>query len=233
MDGQVIYADLNLTRDTGLEHSSPPSLPQNELNGVNQVYFRNVSDACQGSSWHKLALQLSCVGMLLLVLTVIGLSVSVMFLRQKSSIERSSVIVQESRNVTTARPPLLKCPTNWRPLRDKCLFFCHSSKPWNDSLADCFTKESSLLLIQDQEELRSIQSMIDKGVLFWIGLNFTLSEKNWKWINGSFLNSNILQITGDAKENSCVYISNSQILSENCDAEIKWICQKELKCCQK
>ncbi|KAB1254598.1 Killer cell lectin-like receptor subfamily B member 1 [Camelus dromedarius] len=144
--------------------------PKNELNGVNQVYFRNVSDACQGSSWHKLALQLSCVGMLLLVLTVIGLSVSV----DDSDVLKTKVLNRKK-----------QCDCS---REQECN---NSSKPWNDSLADCFTKESSLLLIQDQEELRSIQSMIDKGVLFWIGLNFTLSEKNWKWINGSFLNSNM------------------------------------------
>ncbi|XP_007469416.1 PREDICTED: killer cell lectin-like receptor subfamily B member 1 [Lipotes vexillifer] len=181
MDRQVIYADLNVSRNAGLESSSPPSLPQ------------------------------------------------MIFLRQKST-EKSSMDAQENRKETTERPVLLKCPTNWQLIRDKCLLFYDTYKPWNDSLADCFTKESRLLLIQDQEELRLVQNRIDKGgILFWIGLNFTLSEKNWKWINGSFLNSNMLQITGDAEENSCVCISRTQILSENCATENKWICQKELK----
>ncbi|XP_026949149.1 killer cell lectin-like receptor subfamily B member 1 isoform X2 [Orcinus orca] len=181
MDKPVIYADLNISRNAGLESSSPPSLPQ------------------------------------------------MIFLRQKST-EKSSMDVQENRKETTERPVLLKCPTNWQLIGDKCLLFYDTYKPWNDSLADCFTKESRLLLIQDQEELRLIQNRIDKGaIMFWIGLNFTLPEKNWKWINGSFLNSNMLQITGDAKENSCVYISRTQIISENCATENKWICQKELK----
>ncbi|XP_067554719.1 killer cell lectin-like receptor subfamily B member 1 isoform X2 [Pseudorca crassidens] len=181
MDKPVIYADLNISRNAGLESSSPPSLPQ------------------------------------------------MIFLRQKST-EKSSMDVQENRKETTERPVLLKCPTNWQLIGDKCLLFYDTYKPWNDSLADCFTKESRLLLIQDQEELRLIQNRIDKGaIMFWIGLNFTLPEKNWKWINGSFLNSNMLQITGDAKENSCVYISRTQITSEDCATENKWICQKELK----
>uniref|UniRef100_A0A8C0I5I2 Killer cell lectin like receptor B1 n=1 Tax=Balaenoptera musculus TaxID=9771 RepID=A0A8C0I5I2_BALMU len=215
MDRQVIYADLNVSRNAGLESSSPPSLPQN---------------VCQGPPWHKFALKLGCAGIILLALTVIGLSVSVIFLRQNSSTEKSSTDAQENRKETTERPVLLKCPTNWQLIRDKCLFFSDTYKPWNDSLADCFTKESRLLLIQDQEELRLIQNRIDKGgIPFWIGLNFTLSEKNWKWINGSFLNSNILQITGNAEENSCVYLSTIQFFSENCATENKWICQKELK----
>ncbi|KAI5934106.1 killer cell lectin-like receptor subfamily B member 1 isoform X2 [Manis javanica] len=190
MDGQVTYADLSVSRNCLPKSSSPPSLPQ---------------DVCQGPLWHRFALKLCCVGVMLLTLTVIGLSAS-------------------------ERPGLLKCPLDWLPIQEKCLFFSRTFKSWNDSLADCSTKESSLLLIKDQEELRLIQNEIsDGGILYWIGLNCTLSEKKWKWINGSFSNSNILKITGNAEENSCVYISWTQITSESCEVENKWICQKELK----
>uniref|UniRef100_A0A8C3WB48 Killer cell lectin like receptor B1 n=1 Tax=Catagonus wagneri TaxID=51154 RepID=A0A8C3WB48_9CETA len=215
MERQVIYADLNLSRDSGLESSTSPSLPQN---------------VCQGPSWHRFALKLGCAGITLLALAVVWLSVSVIFLRQKLSIEKTSLDVQESRNETTERPALLTCPTNWHPIRDKCLFFNNAYKHWNDSLADCSAKETSLLLIQDKEELRLIQNLIDSGgIIFWIGLNFTLPEKNWKWINGSFLSSKILQVTGFAGENNCVSVSKTQMLSESCDSDNKWICQKELK----
>ncbi|XP_005637227.1 killer cell lectin-like receptor subfamily B member 1 [Canis lupus baileyi] len=215
MDRQVIYADLNLSRGSCFASSSPPSLPQ---------------DVCQGSAWHQFALKLGCTAVILLTLTVIGLSVSVIFLRQNSSIEECRVDVQVNGNETTEKPNLLQCPVHWHLLQEKCLFFSHASNTWKDSLTDCSAKESSLLLIQDQEELRLIRGLIyKKEILFWIGLNLTLSEKKWKWINGSFLNSNILQIAGYNKESSCVYISLTGIVSENCDAENQWICQKELK----
>lgn len=54
---------------------------------------------------------------------------------------------------TSEKPDLLKCPKDWRLLREKCLFFSLASNTWNYSLADCSTKESSLLLFQDPEEL--------------------------------------------------------------------------------
>ncbi|KAB0388114.1 hypothetical protein FD755_003070 [Muntiacus reevesi] len=85
--------------------------------------------------------------------------------------EETKALLDEKRSV------LLTCPMHWQQIQHKCFYFHETSKPWSDGLADCSTRESSLLLIQDQEEL--------------IGLNFTLSEKSWKWINGSFLNSNI------------------------------------------
>lgn len=115
--------------------------------------FFNFSDVCQGPPWHRFALKLACTGVILLALTVIGLSATVIFLRQKSSIEKSSVDVQEKRNETTERPSPVKCPMHWHPLQEKCLFFSPAIKTWHNSLADCSTQESSLLLIQDQEEL--------------------------------------------------------------------------------
>lgn len=40
------------------------------------MYFLNFSDICQGPPWHQLALKLGCTGVILLTLTVIGLSIS-------------------------------------------------------------------------------------------------------------------------------------------------------------
>ncbi|XP_065778928.1 killer cell lectin-like receptor subfamily B member 1 [Muntiacus reevesi] len=182
MESQLVYADLNLPRDSGVQRSSPPSLLQ------------------------------------------------MIFIRQNTTIEKTSMDAQENRKEATERPVLLTCPMHWQKIQNKCLYFHETSKPWSDSLADCSTRESSLLLIQDQEELRLIQNLINKkGIMFWIGLNLTLSEKNWKWINGSFLNSNILPVYGDAKEDNCVCISKTQFISDTCASENRWICQKELK----
>lgn len=54
---------------------------------------------------------------------------------------------------TSEKLNLLKCPEGWRLLPEKCLFFSPTPNTWKDSLTDCSTKESSLLLIQDQKEL--------------------------------------------------------------------------------
>ncbi|KAM4838534.1 killer cell lectin-like receptor subfamily B member 1 [Urocitellus parryii] len=215
MDRQVVYADLSLSRGQGPERSIPLSLPQ---------------DVSQGAPWHQLAWKLGCAGIILLLLSVIGLSVLVISLIQKSPMEKSSVDIQEKRNYTTETPRQLQCPKHGLQLRDKCFTISSSSKTWNNSLADCSQRESSLLLIQDQEELRFIQNMIKyEGNLYWIGLNFTLSEKKWKWINGSLLNHDILKIVGENKENSCAAISNMKVFSESCNSENKWICEKKLK----
>ncbi|XP_007515855.1 killer cell lectin-like receptor subfamily B member 1 [Erinaceus europaeus] len=151
-------------------------------------------------------------------------------LQQKATAGNNTMCVEEDKIKITESPHLLKCPESWQPLLEKCLLFSSTSNSWDESLAYCSIKGSSLLLIQDQEELKLIQKQIGNiGVHFWIGLKFSPSEKSWKWTNGSFLNSNILQITADIKESNCVSISQKKIISENCDAESRWICQKELE----
>ncbi|XP_077871385.1 killer cell lectin-like receptor subfamily B member 1 isoform X1 [Ictidomys tridecemlineatus] len=213
-------------------YASIPSLSHNPCPGL---LFLTVLPSMnvyvsQGTPWHQLAWKLGCAGIIILLLSVFGLSVLVISLIQKSPMEKSSVDIQEKRNYTTEAPGQLQCPKHWLQLQDKCFTISSSSKTWNDSLADCSQRESSLLLIQDQEELRFIQNLIkNEGILYWIGLNFTLSEKKWKWINGSLLNHDILQIFGENKENSCAAISKMKVFSENCNSENKWICEKKLK----
>ncbi|XP_007515853.1 killer cell lectin-like receptor subfamily B member 1 [Erinaceus europaeus] len=213
MDQQVVYADLDVCRGTGRRVPSHSPLHQ---------------DICQGPPWHRFALKLGCSILLFLAFAVIGLSVSVIFLQQTLPVSVNTVHAQENLSETTERPFASKCTEPWYPIREKCLLFTSDVCTWNQSLTNC--KGSSLLLIQDQEELRLIQKRIDSvGVQFWIGLKYSPAEKNWKWINGSFLNSEMLQVTGISGKNICVSISNTKLTSEHCEAESRSICQKELK----
>ncbi|CAO2637132.1 Killer cell lectin-like receptor subfamily B member 1A [Lemmus lemmus] len=133
-------------------------------------------ESCWCPHSHRLALKLSCAGLILLLLTVIGLSV-------------------------------LK-----------------------EGQSDCAAKGATLLLIQDQEELKFVKDLIkEKGNSIWTCLNYSLSKKNWRWINGSTLSSDVLRITGEGKINSCASISKDKEVSEDCISDYYWICQKEPK----
>ncbi|XP_034367838.1 killer cell lectin-like receptor subfamily B member 1 [Arvicanthis niloticus] len=215
MDMSVVYADLNLARTQEPKHELPPSLSP---------------DTCRCPRWHRLALKFGCAGLILLVLCVIGLGVLVLSLLQKPSVEESSVNVQKDGMNTTDSPAKLKCPKDWLSHRDKCFHVSQVSKRWNESQADCDEKGATLLLIQDQEELRSLQDLSKgKDISFWIGLSYTSTDRNWKWINGSTLNSDVLKITGDSTKGSCAAISGDKVISDSCDSDNFWICQKELK----
>ncbi|XP_052030952.1 killer cell lectin-like receptor subfamily B member 1 [Apodemus sylvaticus] len=211
MDAPVLYADLNLAETQGLRSTSPPPLPQ---------------DVCHESGWHRVALKLSCAGLIFLLM---GLSVVVGLLVQKSSIEKCSVATQENRTEPTGRPAILECPRDWHLHWDKCLFISQTSRPWAEGLTDCSLRGASLLLIRDGEELRLLQDFSrGKGQQFYIGLKYVQVDKVWKWMNVSILNTNLLKITGKDEENSCALISHTEVFSDSCSSDNHWICQKML-----
>ncbi|XP_029334550.1 killer cell lectin-like receptor subfamily B member 1A isoform X2 [Mus caroli] len=213
MDTARFYFSLKPPRTPGAWHESPPSLPP---------------DACRCPRSHRLALKLSCAGLILLVLTLIGMSVLYLSI-QKPSIEKCWVLIQENLDKTTGCPAKLECPQDWLSHRDKCFHVSQVSNTWKESLADCGKKGATLLLIQDQEELRFLQDSIKKKYnAFWIGLSYTLPDMNWKWINGSTLNSDVLRITGDTESDTFATISGDKVTSESCVSDNRWICQKEL-----
>ncbi|XP_040594359.1 killer cell lectin-like receptor subfamily B member 1A isoform X1 [Mesocricetus auratus] len=213
MDTSRVYLILKASGTPGAQRAAPPSPPP---------------DACRCPRSHRWALKLSCAGLLLLLLTLIGMSVLVRVLIQKPSIGKCRECIQENITNPTESPAKLSCTKGWLPHRDKCIHFSQESNIWKEGLADCAMKGATLLLIQDQEELRFVKDSANvKGSAFWIGLNHTWPDKNWRWINGSTLSSDVLQITGEAKKDSCTSISKDRVVSEDCASDNMWICQKE------
>ncbi|CAO2606768.1 Killer cell lectin-like receptor subfamily B member 1B allele C [Lemmus lemmus] len=210
MDASVVYANLNREPKQASSPSPPP-------------------DSCRCPRWHRLALKLGCVGLVLLVLIVIRLSILVFYLPLVHKTQAGKGI-QENKTTATESPVQPKCPKDWLQHRNKCIQCSQETGVWKEGLSNCARKGATLLLIQDEEELRFIKDLVkERGNSVWIGLNYSSSDKNWRWINGSTLSSDVLNITGDAKRNSCVAFSKGKVTSESCESDINWICQKELK----
>ncbi|XP_069889943.1 killer cell lectin-like receptor subfamily B member 1 [Dipodomys merriami] len=220
MESSVIDADVNLARAPAQESATSSTLPP---------------DVCRGPRWHGLVLKLSWALITLLVLVVCRLSMEVVYLTQRSPAEEGTVDIQENRMETTERPAMVACPVSWHQLGDKCLFLSSTPLSWNDSLTDCSTKQSNLLLIHDGEELRLLGDFLEHDRhLYWIGLHYSVSEKKWKWTNGSEFISSIFQLTGLShdpsvrQDTNCALLTHSRLYAESCQAELRWICQKEL-----
>ncbi|XP_074927773.1 killer cell lectin-like receptor subfamily B member 1B allele C [Chelonoidis abingdonii] len=119
------------------------------------------------------------------------------------------------------------CPRHWALHRDKCYWLSEDNQYWSWGRDDCSWKGSHLLVIQDQEELEFIQNIPGNQNPVWIGLNITSPGRKWTWVDGSPLNQTLFAVSGPAEENSCAAVKKTQIKSEICNTDYKWICQKE------
>nr|XP_034367580.1 killer cell lectin-like receptor subfamily B member 1F [Arvicanthis niloticus] len=175
MDTSRVYSNVKTFRSPAYKQASSPSLPP---------------DACQCPHWHHLALKFGCAGLILLLLSLIGLSVLVRFLVQKPPI--CSVAAQENRTGLTGRSATLNRWRVWHPYHDKHLLISQTSRPCAKGLADCSMRGTTLLLIQDEEELVKLKNFsMGNEQLFSIGLNYIQEKKIWKWVNGSILNPDL------------------------------------------
>ncbi|XP_015276408.1 PREDICTED: killer cell lectin-like receptor subfamily F member 1 [Gekko japonicus] len=119
------------------------------------------------------------------------------------------------------------CQENWLLHEDKCYWASKEKQNWNQSRQDCTAKDSQIVVIQEQEELDFIQSITDGAQLLWIGITTTSPAGEWIWIDGSPLNSTLLQVTGTVQANSCGMLKGNRVVSEACSAVTKWICETE------
>nr|XP_042703596.1 killer cell lectin-like receptor subfamily F member 1 [Chrysemys picta bellii] len=118
------------------------------------------------------------------------------------------------------------CPKDWLLHGDKCYWFSTVFKTWEWSRDDCLMKRAQLLVIHDREEMASIWNITRDQHQVWIGLNIASPGRTWTWQDGSPLNQTLLPISDPEKENNCGSVKKNKILSEICQTESKWICQK-------
>ncbi|CAM4561078.1 unnamed protein product [Lepidochelys kempii] len=119
------------------------------------------------------------------------------------------------------------CPPDWLPHGAKCYWFSTQSKIWARSLEDCSARSAHMVVIQEQDEMKFLGDSIQEKYLVWTGLSANAPERNWTWVDGSLLNQTLFPVKGSAEENSCGVIKGTQIQSETCSGEYRWICQKD------
>uniref|UniRef100_A0A3Q2HYF6 C-type lectin domain-containing protein n=1 Tax=Equus caballus TaxID=9796 RepID=A0A3Q2HYF6_HORSE len=193
--------------------------------------------------WHQTTLRLTSIALVLLAATVIGLTIRVSYLSIHSFSDNHSEVFgsengtkdcncmnilprkQQDNTKSTTNSRLNLCPNDWVQKKGKCYNFFKTFNSWIDSQKSCSIMKSHLLMIQDKAELDFIQSNIQDGIYFWIGLNITHPQKTWTWLDGTPLNRQLFQVMGQVEDNACAVITKEGVFSEKCLIQSYWICQ--------
>uniref|UniRef100_A0A4W5LZQ6 C-type lectin domain-containing protein n=1 Tax=Hucho hucho TaxID=62062 RepID=A0A4W5LZQ6_9TELE len=122
------------------------------------------------------------------------------------------------------------CPEGWRRFGCSCYYLSTEKKCWEESRQDCLERGADLVIINSEEE-QDFLNNLNKD--FWIGLNDSVTEGTWKWVDGTPLNTTSYWGSGQPNggDENCVLFSHSSSDQETwhdypCSDVKSWICEK-------
>ncbi|XP_023048191.1 killer cell lectin-like receptor subfamily F member 2 isoform X2 [Piliocolobus tephrosceles] len=165
--------------------------------------------------YYCLLLIFGCIGILIFIMTVIGLK----FWHKKMDFSQNV-------NISSLSGHNYLCPNDWLLNQGKCYWFSTSFKTWKQSQRDCTQLQAHLLVIQNVDELEFIQNSLKPGHFGWIGLYVTFRNL-WMWIDEHFLVPELFSVIGPTDDRSCAVITGKWVYSEDCSSTFKGICQRD------
>uniref|UniRef100_A0A6I8NHX3 Natural killer cells antigen CD94 n=1 Tax=Ornithorhynchus anatinus TaxID=9258 RepID=A0A6I8NHX3_ORNAN len=116
------------------------------------------------------------------------------------------------------------CPENWIWNRGNCYYLSREVKTWPGSQNACQSMNSSLLKIEDREELQDFLKLLK--TYYWIGLSRTGSDGPWLWEDGAGL-SHDLSVQDIFSNGWCAnyYAQRNEFSSEDCLWSFSYICE--------
>lgn len=151
-------------------------------------------------------------------------------------------------NETALEENCARCRPGWRVLGSRCYYFTNletsARRNWNDSRADCISRGSDLVVIDNLEEhiflnensmRRNALSWYLSG--FWVGLTGPLTDGTWAWINnGKTVNSTQWRFgqpnQSGSQTGKCGAFANNDRLktlyNANCQHHfLNWVCEMD------
>ncbi|XP_031670787.1 CD209 antigen-like protein E isoform X2 [Oncorhynchus kisutch] len=132
------------------------------------------------------------------------------------------------------------CQEGWRYFDSSLYFLSTEKKTWEESRQDCKRRGADLVIINSREEQLVFYLSQQQTFLFnlhlraWIGLNDSVTEETWKWVDGTTLTTGYWSAgqPDDNGQEDCVEIYYGQDdpvktwNDENCHKYHDWICEK-------
>ncbi|XP_073734079.1 killer cell lectin-like receptor 2 isoform X2 [Callorhinus ursinus] len=115
----------------------------------------------------------------------------------------------------------------WSCCGIKCYYFIPESKNWNGCKQTCQSYNSSLLKINDEDELAFIQPQTYRNN-YWIGLSYDDREQKWKWIDTGppfGINYTFMSSSGRGQ---CAFLTPTRITPIECSKTYNCICEERI-----
>ncbi|XP_023565344.1 natural killer cells antigen CD94 [Octodon degus] len=123
-------------------------------------------------------------------------------------------------------PDCCSCQDKWIGYQCNCYFISYDRKSWEESRHFCASHNSSLLQLQNRDELAFMNTTT---VLFWIGLSFNKEHDTWLWEDGSAPSKKLFPLLPTPAPGKCVEYNPRQVaLTESCGKNNRYICKQRL-----
>ncbi|KAM9684117.1 NKG2-A/NKG2-B type II integral membrane protein-like [Dama dama] len=116
------------------------------------------------------------------------------------------------------------CPKEWFTYSNNCYSISLEKETLDGSLMSCTTKNSTLLYIDNEEEMKFLMSL---SIISWIPVFREGRGQPWMWLNRSIFKLKITDYLRD--EHKCAVLSSGGIKAEDCQTPNAYNCKHKLE----